>query len=108
MRRESAIISNLQRTNVYAQYTIPDWANYGLQLRLYDRRGRHHRVFYIIAEGCEVWYTTDGAMPDIENAVYYDGPFTVEEDSMLIAVAAANGVEPSEPVAVSLRFPSAK
>ena len=59
-------------------------------------------------EGCEIWYTTDGNMPSVGNAVYYDGPFEVSEDCMLIAVAAAAGVESSDPVAVSLRFPTAE
>ncbi|MCR5137691.1 MAG: chitobiase/beta-hexosaminidase C-terminal domain-containing protein [Oscillospiraceae bacterium] len=59
-------------------------------------------------DGCEIWYTTDGNMPDVGNAIYYDGPFTVSEDCMLIAVAAAAGVESSDPVAVSLRFPAAQ
>ena len=74
---------------------------------LVSGRDEEPQIVEIMApEGCEIWYTTDGNMPDVGNATYYDGPFTVSEDCMLIAVAAAPGVESSDPVAVSLRFPA--
>ena len=54
--------------------------------------------------GCEIFYSTDGTVPNPWNALYYDAPFEVDESTVISAIAVAKGTDPSISAQLTLSF----
>ena len=54
--------------------------------------------------GCEIFYSTDGTVPNPWNALYYDAPFEVDESTVISAIAVAKGTYPSISAQLTLSF----
>ena len=59
------------------------------------------QVVISVPEGTTVRYTTDGAIPTIDNSQIYTGPLTVAQTTVLRARAFQSGLQPSETVTAS-------
>ncbi len=55
-------------------------------------------------EDCEIWYSTDGQIPEAGNAILYSDPIEVEQSCVLTAIAVRAGAEQSDPVRITLRI----
>lgn len=58
-------------------------------------------VSITVPEGATVRYTTDGAIPTLNNSTVYTGPIEVSQTVVLRARAFENGLQPSETVTAS-------
>ena len=53
------------------------------------------------SKGAEVFYTTDGSEPDVDNSERYEKAVEIDESMTVTAVAVVAGAEPSEPVSAA-------
>lgn len=57
-------------------------------------------MLFCSEEGASIYYTLDGTVPSLQS-ICYDGPVTIEKDTVISAYAVKEGCEDSEPVSFS-------